>query len=145
VIHPAAIVDHSDQSLAARLRFDANRTCPGINRVFEKLFDNRRRPLDNFASRNLVRDIFSQYAYARHIPLEGRSLSSDRAACYFGSNFVSLIAIPKSSSWSVPTSDGDSAIRSWAFVVFGNAITSRIDFSPASSITTRSSPSAIPP
>ena len=37
------------------------------------------------------------------------------------------------------TADGDSAIKSCAAVVFGNAITSRMDFSPASSITTRSS------
>ena len=54
-------------------------------------------------------------------------------------------SIPSISSWSVSTFDGASAIKSCAFAVFGNAITSRIDFSPASSATTRSMPSAMPP
>ena len=43
------------------------------------------------------------------------------------------MAMPSSSSWAVSTSDGESAIKSCAAVVFGKAMTSRIDFSPASS------------
>src|SRR5690242_13858512 len=39
-----------------------------------------------------------------------------------------LTSIPNSSSCSVPTSLGDSAIKSCAAVVFGNAMTSRMDF-----------------
>ena len=43
------------------------------------------------------------------------------------------------------TDDGALVIRSAAADVFGNAMTSRIDASPASSATIRSTPSAIPP
>src|SRR6185312_6387639 len=43
------------------------------------------------------------------------------------------------------TVEGDPAMRSTALAVLGNAITSRIDDSPASRATMRSSPSAIPP
>src|SRR2546426_212575 len=43
------------------------------------------------------------------------------------------------------TSEGDSSMSDIALVVFGNAITSRIDFSPVKSIQILSNPNAMPP
>src|SRR5690606_23746799 len=48
-------------------------------------------------------------------------------------------------SWRGSTVDGAPAIRSTAAAVFGNAMTSRIDGSPARIATIRSRPSAMPP
>src|SRR5882724_12668021 len=126
------IVNDANHALSAGFDLDANRLCAGIQRILKQFFHDRSGPLHNFASCDLVGDSFRQYAYAAH-----------RALCY--SLLCSLRAIPSWSSWTLSTSDGDSAIRSCAAVVFPKAITSRIDFSPASSITTRSMPSAIPP
>src|SRR6267143_6289784 len=122
--HPLTVIDHADHALAADLDFNANRFRAGIQRVFEQLFHHRRGPFDNLACRDFIRHRFRQYAYAAHF---------------------SLIAIPNWSSWSLSTGEGDSAIKSWAAVVFAKAMTSRMDFSPARSMTTRSMPSAIPP
>jgi hypothetical protein len=55
------------------------------------------------------------------------------------------VRIRSSRNWRGSTFDGASAIKSTAAVVFGNAITSRIEDSPASSAQIRSSPSANPP
>ena len=66
VVHPAAVVDHANQPLAARFHFDANRARARIKRVLEQLLHHRRGPLDNLARGNLVRYIFREYAYPRH-------------------------------------------------------------------------------
>ena len=66
VVHSAAVVHHANQPFAARFRLDANRSRSGVNRVFEKLFYNRRGPFHNFASRNLISDILGKYADSAH-------------------------------------------------------------------------------
>src|SRR5882762_8567433 len=73
----------------------------------------------------------------------GRGLLIKRTQHYGFSGGFS--AMPSSSSWPESTGEGASAMRSTAAVVLGKAMTSRMDFSPASSATTRSSPSAMPP
>ena len=64
--HAVAIVDDADHALAAGFDFDANRVRAGIERVFEQLFDDRRRALDDFARRDAVGDSFRQDADATH-------------------------------------------------------------------------------
>ena len=54
-------------------------------------------------------------------------------------------AIPSSASCRGSTPEGASVIRSVAEVVFGKAMTSRIEAAPASSMTSRSRPRAMPP
>ena len=56
-----------------------------------------------------------------------------------------LILIPKSFNWSWKTELGAPSINDIAEVVLGNAITSLILLVPASNITNRSNPNAIPP
>src|SRR5579862_2280433 len=126
--HAVPVVSDANHALAAGFHLDANRFCARVNSVFEKLFDDGGRAFDNFARGDFVRDGFREYADAAHF-LAGSSLT----------------AMFNWSSWSVSTSEGDSAIKSWALVVFGKATTSRRDFSPARSMTTRSMPRAMPP
>src|SRR5207249_5277952 len=66
VRHPVAVVDHADHALAADFHFDANRLRASIDGIFEQLFDDRSRPLDNFARGDFVRHRLRQYAYAAH-------------------------------------------------------------------------------
>src|SRR6267143_118584 len=122
--HAVTIIDHADHALTANFHFDANGVRAGVQRVFEQLLHHRRGPLDNFARRDFIGHRFRQYAYAAHF---------------------SLIAIPNWTSRSLSTGEGELAIKSCAAVVFAKAMTSRIDFSPARSMTTRSIPSAMPP
>ena len=53
--------------------------------------------------------------------------------------------MPSSRSWCGDAPVGASVRGQWAVWVLGKAITSRMDSAPASSITMRSSPNAIPP
>ena len=124
VRHPVTVVDHANHALAADFHFDANGLRARVDGVLQQLFHHRCRALDNLARGDFIRHCFRQYAYSAHF---------------------SLIAIPSWSSCSLSTLDGESAIKSWAAVVFAKAITSRMDFSPARSMTTRSMPRAMPP
>src|SRR5262252_837284 len=137
VRHPVAIVNHTDHALAARFGFDANGFCASVERVFEQLLYHRSGALDDFASSNFVGDGFGQYADAAH-DFSGCSIATGPWRSLFN-------AMQSWSSWPWSTSDGESAIRSWALVVLAKAMTSRMDVSPASSMTTRSMPKAMPP
>ena len=64
VRHPVAVVGHANHSLAALLDLDANGFRARVERVFEQLLHHRRRPLDHFARRDLVRYRLRQYANA---------------------------------------------------------------------------------
>jgi len=52
--HPGTIVRHPDQALAAMLRNDLDLIGAGIQRILDKFFDDRRRPLDHFPGRDLI-------------------------------------------------------------------------------------------
>src|SRR5215831_4049633 len=59
--HAASIVGDLDEFLSARLYAELDPGRSGIERVFEHLFDDGCRTLDNLTSGNLVRDIFGEY------------------------------------------------------------------------------------
>src|SRR5882724_1925718 len=77
--HPMTVVDHPDQTLAALLRFNANRFRSCVQRVLQQLFDHRRRPFHNLTCGNLVGNSFRQYANTAHgrCSLGGRTFRSD--------------------------------------------------------------------
>ena len=133
VIHPATIVDHANQPLSARFRLHPNRVAPASSA---------------FSTNSFTTDAGLSTTSPAAILLAIAS-GSMRICDYLLADSSYLLRffnrIPNSLNCSFPTPEGDSAIRSCAAVVFGNAITSRIDFSPAINITTRSIPSAIPP
>ena len=52
--HPAAVIGHADQILAAFVQLHENTPRPGIQRVLHQLFDRRSGPLHDFARRDLV-------------------------------------------------------------------------------------------
>src|SRR5579863_48984 len=80
----------------------------------------------------------------KHHSCPGLPGSSDIESA--GSFFCDLSTrICSSWSWTSLTGEGASVIRQIPFCVFGKAITSRIELSPARSMTRRSSPKAIPP
>ena len=56
-IHANAVIRHFDVRLAAVDNFDINASRLRVDGVFDQLFDNRRRTLDNLARRNLVNRI----------------------------------------------------------------------------------------
>jgi hypothetical protein len=64
-IHPRTVVAHANQRLAAILQLDADGTGAGIEGVLDQLFDDGRRPLDDFARRDLVGDVAGKYLDAR--------------------------------------------------------------------------------
>src|SRR5580698_3059615 len=66
MIHAAAIVNHADQPLAARFRFDANGTRACIQSVFQQFLYDGRRTLDHFSSCNFISDCFRKYADSAH-------------------------------------------------------------------------------
>ena len=65
-VHSLAVVLDAHLPLAAEL--DVNRQPPraGVDRVLDQLLDDRRRPLDDLARRNLVREIRRQPADFAH-------------------------------------------------------------------------------
>src|SRR5580692_7878635 len=66
MIHAAAIVNHADQPLAARFRFDANGTRACIQSVFQQFLYDGRRTLDHFSRGNFISDCFRKYADSAH-------------------------------------------------------------------------------
>ena len=55
-VHAGAVVTHADQRLAAIFQLDPNRTRAGVERVLDQLFDDGRRPFDDFTRRDLIGD-----------------------------------------------------------------------------------------
>src|SRR5205807_6503627 len=58
--HPRAVVAHPDERLAAVFDRHADRARAGIERVLDQLLDDRGRPLDHLACRDLVGDLGGQ-------------------------------------------------------------------------------------
>ena len=58
--HAVAVVFDPDETLAAQLDVHLDAPRAGIDRVFDELFDDRGRPLDHLAGRNLVGEIGGQ-------------------------------------------------------------------------------------
>ena len=56
-IHAFAVVFDADLLLAAKLHMNRDAMRAGIDGVFDKFFDDRGGPLDNFAGRDLVGEI----------------------------------------------------------------------------------------
>ncbi len=61
VNHAVTVVNDADHPLAADFRFDADGLRASVQRIFQKLFDNRSRPLDNFARSDFICNSFRQY------------------------------------------------------------------------------------
>jgi hypothetical protein len=60
--HTAAVIDNADQSPPACLDVDAQAGGAGIQRVFEKFFDYRSRPFNDFPGGDLVGNYIREYA-----------------------------------------------------------------------------------
>jgi hypothetical protein len=60
--HSASVIDNADQSSPACLNVDAQAGGAGIQRVFEKFFDYRSRPLNDFPSGDFVGNYVREYA-----------------------------------------------------------------------------------
>ena len=52
--HPLAVVFDAHQALAAHFDVDLNAPRAGVDGVFDELFDDRGRPLDDFAGGDLI-------------------------------------------------------------------------------------------
>jgi hypothetical protein len=65
-VHAGPIVLHADQFLAAVLDCDVHALSAGIDGVLNQFLDDRGRPLDDLAGRNLVGEIVSKTRDARH-------------------------------------------------------------------------------
>src|SRR5262249_19109613 len=66
VRHAVAVVNDANHAPAASFGFDTNRLCTGVQRVFQKFFDHRSGPFNNFARGDLVRNSFRKYANSTH-------------------------------------------------------------------------------
>ena len=64
--HAAAVVQHADEPPAARFDFHPQVRRAGVEGVFEKFLDHRRRPLDHFSGGDLVGDLVGKNANAAH-------------------------------------------------------------------------------
>ena len=64
--HAPAIVRHAHEARAARHDLDLDAGRARIHRILDELLDDRRRPLHDFASRNLVDGIVVKYMDHRH-------------------------------------------------------------------------------
>ena len=76
--HPFAVVFDVNQLLAAELDRDRHAPRAGVDRVFDQLLDHRGRALDDFARRNLVREIAGKDLDATHVysqPLRRKNAS----------------------------------------------------------------------
>ena len=56
----AAVVGDAHQAPPALAHLDVDRGRPGVDGVFDQLFDHRRRSLDHLAGRDFVRDFLAQ-------------------------------------------------------------------------------------
>jgi hypothetical protein len=70
-LHPLAIVFDADLLLAAELHVDCEPPRTGVYRVFDQFLDDRRRPLDDLARGNLVREIRREAVDLCHGPASG--------------------------------------------------------------------------
>ena len=61
-IHAGAVVAHPDQAPAAVHHLGLDARGPGIDRVFDQLFEGRGGPLDNLAGGDLVDHRIGQHA-----------------------------------------------------------------------------------
>ena len=57
-VHATAVVDDADQRAAAAVDLDREASGPGIESVFDKLFDDRGRAFDYLTGCNAVADVF---------------------------------------------------------------------------------------
>ena len=64
--HAAAVIGDTDQAAAAALDINPEIGGSCIERVFEQLFDHRRRPLNHLSSRNFVGDVVGENADSAH-------------------------------------------------------------------------------
>ena len=64
-VHARAVVADANQRLAAVLQVHAHRLRAGIERVLDQLLDHRCGALDDFASRDLIRNVPCQQLDAR--------------------------------------------------------------------------------
>src|SRR5262249_23123048 len=78
-------------------------------------------------------------------PSSGRRASSSFRSSSSSARLRGRTFTETCSSWTASTGDGEPVMRSVALVVFGNAITSRSESTPAKMAVRRSMPSAIPP
>ncbi len=77
-LHPLAVVVDANQLLAAELDGDGDAPGAGVERVLDQLLDDGCRPLDDFAGRNLIREIGRKQAMnARHRESDSGSPVSD--------------------------------------------------------------------
>src|SRR5688500_4043258 len=65
-LHALAVVLDANQLLAAQLRDDHDSARAGVNRVLDQLLDDRCRPLDDFASGDLVGKVLGKNLDAGH-------------------------------------------------------------------------------
>jgi hypothetical protein len=59
-IHADAIVGHANEAASSGLHLDADARGLGVEGVFDQFLDHTGRPLDHFAGRDLVRDVFGR-------------------------------------------------------------------------------------
>src|SRR5208282_3562873 len=79
--HAVAVVDDADHPLAADFRLHANGLRPGVQRVFEQLFNDRSGTLDHFARSDFICDSFRQNPYSTHfLPNNQRAAVESRFA-----------------------------------------------------------------
>jgi hypothetical protein len=64
--HPDAIIGNFNERRAATLNLDSNSTSLGINTIFDELFDNRSRTLNNFPGSHLASEDIRHDADATH-------------------------------------------------------------------------------
>jgi hypothetical protein len=65
--HAVAVVCDADELSTAGLNFDANTGGPGVERIFEELFNDRSGTFDDFTGGDLVRHEVREDANAAHV------------------------------------------------------------------------------
>ena len=65
-VHAAAVIDHAHERDAAAPNHDFDVPRAGVDAVLDQFFHHRRRSLDDFSSRNLIRDNFGKKLDAAH-------------------------------------------------------------------------------
>ena len=74
--HPLAVVFDGDQLLAAELDLDGEPARAGVDGVLDQLPDDRRRPLDDLAGRDLVGELRRQTVNPAHNQSSRRNIHS---------------------------------------------------------------------